>query len=194
MRSWVRRVGLCVIATALLATGSDPLSFSAPSEETEHLDVRTDPAGGVRAIARVIFPVKSEVIHAILTDYPKWPELFETRMRVASLTVEKGVATTDLLISHALLPGERRLVSESKTLPGGGLVTDLKGGDFKRYHRVWKLSPMGHGTQTNAEFELVVEIDTMLPDWLVAMAMRQELETHFRIVKEKALERIKQER
>lgn len=194
MRSWAKRVGLCAIAAALLAIGTDPLSLSAPSEETEHLDVRTDPAGGVRATARVIFPVKPAVIHAILTDYPKWPELFDTRMRVESLSIEKGVAMTDLLISHALLPGERRLVSESRTLPGGGLVTDLKAGDFKRYHRVWKLNSIGHGTQTNAEFELVVEIDTMLPDWLVAMAMRRELETHFRLVKEKALARVTQER
>lgn len=142
----------------------------------------------------MIFPVKPDVIQAILTDYPKWPELFETRMRVVSLVVEKGVATTDVRIDHALLPGERQLVSETRVLPAGGLVTELKSGDFTRYHREWKLAPMMDGQQTRADFELIVEIKSILPDWLVALAMRRELETHFRILEEKALVRSRQEK
>jgi ribosome-associated toxin RatA of RatAB toxin-antitoxin module len=67
-------------------------------------------------------------------------------------------------------------------------VTDLKGGDFKRYHRVWTLRPAGEGNQTAAEFDLLFELDTLVPDWLIAVAVRQELESHFRIVKQKAHE------
>ena len=89
------------------------------------------------------------------------------------------------------MPGERRLVTESRVLPNGGLVTDLKSGDFKRYHRVWRLESAGEGNQTRADFELIVELDSLVPDWLVAMITRQELATHFRIVKQKALERSK---
>jgi ribosome-associated toxin RatA of RatAB toxin-antitoxin module len=88
------------------------------------------------------------------------------------------------------MPGEHRLVTDSRMLPDGGLVTDLKGGDFKRYHRVWKLRPTGEGNQTSADFDLTVELDSVTPDWLIAVVMRQELEAHFRIVKRKALERI----
>lgn len=73
-------------------------------------------------------------------------------------------------------------------------MTDLKAGDFKRYHRVWKLSPVGDGSETKAEFELIVEIDSIVPDWLVALAMRRELEAHFRIVKDKALARTRLEK
>ncbi|MDH4302175.1 MAG: hypothetical protein OEV51_08870, partial [Nitrospira sp.] len=98
----------------------------------------------------------------------------------------------DLRIEHPLMPGEHRLVTESRILPNGGLVTDLKGGDFKRYHRVWKLKSVDEGNRTRADFELIVEIESMVPDWLVAMAMRQELEAHFRIVKQKTLEQSKQ--
>jgi hypothetical protein len=112
-------------------------------------------------------------------------------MRVADLHIHDGIATVDLRIEHPLMPGEHRLVTESRTLPNGGLVTDLKGGDFKRYHRVWKLESAGVGNQTRADFELVVEIESLVPDWLVAIAMRQELEAHFRIVKQKALEHSK---
>jgi ribosome-associated toxin RatA of RatAB toxin-antitoxin module len=169
-----------------------PLAVAAALREAESLTVTTDSGGGVRATAQVLFPAKPEIIQTILTDYTHWPELFEVRMKVAGFTMEHGVATTDLRIEHTLLPGERRLVCESRTLPSGGLMTDLKAGDFKRYHRVWKLSPVGDGSQTKAEFELIVEVDSMIPDWLVAMGMRQELEAHFRIVKERALVRAKE--
>jgi hypothetical protein len=51
---------------------------------------------------------------------------------------------------------------------------------------VWKLSPVNEGRETRAEFELAVAIDSIVPDWLVALATKRELEAHFRIVKEKA--------
>ncbi|MGQ0810422.1 MAG: SRPBCC family protein [Nitrospiraceae bacterium] len=168
-----------------------PLETPAAAEHSAILDVHPDSGGGVRATATVTFPVSPAVVLAVLTDYPRWPDLFEVRMRMARIEEHDGRTTTDLSIQHSLLTGERRLVAESHALPGGGLVTDLKAGDFKRYHRVWKLSPTDGGNHTRAEFELVVELDTIMPDWLVALAMRRELEAHFRIVREKALERAK---
>ncbi len=151
------------------------------------LDVRTEPTGGVRAMATILFPVEPAIIQRLLKDYAHWPELFDVRMRMAEIREEGGKAFTDIRIEHALLPGERRLLSETRTLPTGGLLTELKGGDFKQYRRLWKLTPVDGGTHTKAEFELLVEIDMMVPDWIVAAAMRRDLETHFRIVREKAL-------
>jgi hypothetical protein len=155
------------------------------ASDADILDVKVESGGGVRATARVLFPAKPDVIQSLLADYPHWPELFEVHMRVADLNIHEGVATIDLRITHALMPGEHRLVTDSRMLPDGGLVTDLKGG----YHRVWKLRPAGEGNQTSADFELTVELDSLTPDWLIAVVMRQELEAHFRIVKQKALER-----
>jgi hypothetical protein len=182
---------LCSPSAAILWTGQ---AYAANSLPPDVVTVNIDPGGGIRATAQVFFTAKPEIIQTILTDYAHWPELFEVRMKVASLTIEHGIATTDLRIEHALLPGERRLVSESRTLPSGGLMTDLKAGDFKRYHRVWKLSPVGDGSETKGEFELIVEIDSIVPDWLVALATRRELEAHFRIVKDKALARTRLEK
>ncbi len=170
----------CIFALLLWTTSA--LGVDAPAE---FLDVHTDPAGGVIATARVLFPASPATVHSILADFPRWPELFEVRMRLVDLQVREGVATTDLRIEHALLPGERRLVTESRTTADQGIVTDLVGGDFTRYHRVWKLSPANQGRETSAEFELSVAIDSIVPDWLVAMATRRELEAHFRIVKAK---------
>lgn len=156
------------------------------------LEVRTEPTGGVKATATVFFPAPVPVVQAILTDYAHWPALFDVRMRIADLSVQDGVTRLDVRIVHALLPGERRLVTESRTLQNGELLSDLKGGDFTRYHRRWKLTPVEGGAQTHAEFELSVEIESVVPDWLVAVAMKRDLEAHFRIVKDKALAQMQQ--
>ncbi|OQW34726.1 MAG: hypothetical protein A4E19_17560 [Nitrospira sp. SG-bin1] len=166
-------------------------SWRAAAADTDGLEVKAESGGGVRATAHPFFPAKPDIIQELLSDYAHWPDLFEVRMRVAEMNVQDGVATIDLRIDHPVMPGERRLVTESRVLPNGGLVTDLKAGDFKRYHRVWKLQPAGEGDQTRADFELTVEPNSLAPDWLIAMVVRQELITHFRIVKQKALERAK---
>ena len=158
------------------------------------LEVQVQATGGVKATATVSFPVEPGIIQQLLTDYVHWPDLFDTRMRMAEIREQAGSVFTDIRIEHALLSGERRLLSESRTLSTGGLLTELKGGDFKQYRRVWLLTPTEGGRQTKAEFELLVEIDTIVPDWMIAVAMRQELETHFRMVREKALVRATQGR
>ena len=156
------------------------------------LDVRTEPTGGVRATATILFPVELAIVQRILTDYAHWPELFDVRMRMAEIREQEGKVFTDIRIDHALLPGERRLLSETRLMPTGGLLTELKGGDFKQYRRFWKLAPVDGGAHTKAEFELLVEIDTSVPDWMIALAMRRDLESHFRIMTEKALAQAQQ--
>ena len=192
-------VFLMLLPVSLMALNSYSVAVATAEDAVmvqplKALVVKADPAGGVRARATLLFPGSPSLLQSILTDYRNWPQLFETRMRLANLEDHAGRVITDLYISHALLPGEQRLLCESQTVPGGGLVTDLKGGDFKRYHRVWRLQPAGDGSQTRAEFELLVEVDAMVPDWLVAVAMERELNAHFRIVREKALDRITKEK
>lgn len=190
-RGKARFVSVRLVMPTVLLSGLAWGAGQLVAAEPDRLEVVTESGGGVRATAQVFFPASPAVVQALLSDYQHWPDLFEVRMRVAELTIRDGVATVDLRIEHALMPGEHRLVTESRTLERGGLVTDLIGGDFTRYHRAWKLASTGEGNQTRADFELVVEIKSMVPDWMVAIAMRQELEAHFRIVKQKALEQSK---
>jgi len=173
----------CVTAALEIAPSS-----AVAAAQSDELEVRTEPGGGVRATAKIVFDAKPSAVFTLLTDYAHWPELFEVRMTLADLKVHDGIARTDLRIEHTLLPGERRLVTDSRTVTDRSIMTDLVEGDFKRYHRVWTLNAVDVGTSTLAEFELLVAIDSMVPDWLVALAMRRELESHFRIVK-KALGR-----
>jgi len=170
------------------------LPSAVAAAHSDQLEVKTEPDGGVRATARILFEARPGVVFAVLTDYAHWPELFEVRMKLADLKMHEGIARTDLRIEHALLPGERRLVTDSRTVTDRGIVTDLVEGDFTRYHRAWTLNAADGGTRTLAEFDLSVAIDSLVPDWLVALAMRRELEAHFRIVKKKALERAGAER
>ena len=178
----LKRLSRCTVAMILVLAST----WSWAGDPVQ-LDVRAQPTGGVKATATVLFPVGPAVIQHLLTDYAHWPELFDVRMRLVELREQNGIAYTDIRIDHSLLPGERRLICESRSLTGGGLLTELKGGDFKQYRREWRLMPVESGTQTKDEFELLVEIETIVPDWVIAIAMRQELETHFRIVREKAL-------
>jgi hypothetical protein len=176
---WRVTIVLCclVLGVSRLSHAADPVV----------LDVRTESTGGVRATATILFPVEPVIIRRLLTDYAHWPDLFDMRMRMAEIREQDGKVFTDIRIDHAVLPGERRLLSETRTLPTGEFLTELKGGDFKQYRRLWKLIPIDGGAHTKAEFDLMVEIDTILPDWMVVVAMRRDLESHFRIMREKAL-------
>jgi len=167
-----------------LILGLSGLSHAA---EPVVMDVHTESTGGVRATATILFPVEPAIIRRLLTDYAHWPDLFDMRMRMAEIREQNGMVFTDIRIDHVVLPGERRLLSETRTLPTGEFLTELKGGDFKQYHRLWKLISVDGGAHTKAEFDLVVEIDTIVPDWMVVLAMRRDLESHFRIMQEKAL-------
>jgi hypothetical protein len=168
--------------------------IAAGAAESPALDVRVVDGGGVRATATILFPVEPAIIQRLLTDYPHWPDLFEVRMRVVGLTeLTDGGVLTDIRIDHTLLPGERRLLCQSRTVEGGGLLTELKGGDFKQYRRIWTLRPLQGGTQTQADFELMVEIDSLVPDWMIAVAMKRELDAHFRIVRDKAIAQARQQ-
>jgi hypothetical protein len=185
----MERYTRAMVWRVIMVVGCLVLGWSVRSYATDPvvLDVRTEPAGGILATATILFPVGPAIIERLLTDYAHWPELFDVRMRMAEIREQDGKVFTDIRIDHALLPGERRLLGETRTLPTGGLLTELKGGDFKQYRRVWRLIPVDGGTHTKAEFELLVEIDTIVPDWMVAVAMKRDLESHFRIIREKAL-------
>src|SRR6185295_10812209 len=62
------------------------------------LDVRTEPTGGVRATATILFPVEPAIIQRLLSDYAHWPELFEVRMRMAEIREQDGKVFTDIRI------------------------------------------------------------------------------------------------
>ena len=117
------------------------LSGWSPAAEPIVLDVRSEPSGAVRATAVIFFPVEPAIIQRLLTDYARWPDLFDVRMRMAEIREQDGKAFTDIRIDHALLPGERRLLSETRILPTGELLTELKGGRLQTVSTVLEAHP-----------------------------------------------------
>ncbi len=167
----------------VLAVGS----VAAAAEPPVTLQVRPDPSGGVRATATLLIPAPPQVMQQVLTDYEKWPDLFSTPMSVTRLERHEGGAVTDLFIKHSFLPGGRRLLCDNRELPGGGLVSTLVAGDFKQYVRTWTVALDGSRGGTRASFDLLVEVETWAPDWLIAFELRRQLERHFRILRERVL-------
>lgn len=168
------------------------LSFGAAWGATDPaatLEVSTEPSGGLRATATLLIPASPQTVQAVLTDYERWPELFDTPMSVTHLERHAGGAVTDLFIKHSFLPGGRQLLCDNQELPEGGLVSTLRGGDFKQYVRTWKVALDGEHGGTRASFELLVKVNTWVPDWLVAFELRRQLERHFRLLREKILTR-----
>ena len=179
LRNAWRSVRLGVLIFSLLP----PTATAADQPATDTLlEARPDPDGGVRAHAVMTLPASAAAVEQLLTDYEHWPKLFETKMRMVKVERLEDRTITDLYVSHAILLSERHLVGENRVLPDGGLSTKMIGGDFTRYERTWKLSALDP-THTRAEFDLLVEVDTFVPDWLVAMEVKRELAAHFRILK-----------
>jgi hypothetical protein len=165
------------------------VAASATTHDRTTLTVTGDPAGGLRATASLRLPVPPSVVQQVLTDYENWTYLFGVPMRIARLDRRPDKVITEVYVQHPILPGERRLMCENLVPPGGGLVTTFLEGDFRRYERTWKLGPDGSDAATKADFSLIVDVETLAPDWLVALELKRQLEKHFGILRETALAR-----
>ncbi len=166
-----------------------PVHAEDPAET--RLDIQDDPAGGKKAVAMLRIAAPPDAVRAVLSDYERWPGLFDGRFRMAKLERLEGRVVTDLLITRWPLPGEMRLLCETRELPDGDILTSLIAGNFKRYRRQWRFIAEGNGSaiHTRAEMEMLVDIDSWVPDWLFATVLRSDLEAHFRILRERAIAR-----
>ncbi len=179
MHVWKGMVALAAwVAVGGLAVGLSLAKAESGLPAGATLDVETDPDGGVRAHAVLDLPATIPIVERVLTDYASWPQLFESRMRMTRIEPVGDRVITELFVAHPILPGESRLLSENRRQADGRLTTTLLGGDFKKYARAWHLSMRNPG-RTHAEFDLLMQADTLAPDWMVAIALRKELETHF---------------
>ena len=170
---------------------SAPTGVRAAEAPATVLEIRDDPAGGKKATATLRIAAPPDAVRAVLGDYERWPDLFGGRFRLAKLERLDGRVVTDLLIERSPLPGTMRLLCETRELPGGEIVTSLIEGDFKRYLRRWRFVPVASGAtvQTRAEMELLVDLDSWVPDWLFGTMLRRDLESHFKILHKRAVER-----
>lgn len=182
---------LRISLAAVCLVGAVGLPAQAADTPAMELEIHDDPAGGKKAVATLRIAAPPDAVRAVLSDYERWPDLFDGRFRIVKLERLDGRVVTDLLIDRSPLPGELRLLCETRELPNGEIITSLIEGNFTRYLRRWRFVPEIHGgaVHTRAEMELLVAMDSWVPDWLFATMLRRDLETHFKILRERALER-----
>ncbi len=189
---WRMLVSLGVLGVLWLMPGNFlVLAAEAIYAPGSKLETNTDPDGGVRAHAVLLLPANLPFVQRVLTDFARWPELFETKMRMAKVDRRDDHVITELFIAHPILPSESRLLSDNRLHPDGTLTTTLLEGDFKRYARTWRLTEAS-ASETRAEFDLLMEAKTLVPDWVVAIVLKKELETHFKLLRARIVDVAKQ--
>ncbi len=183
-----RLVVLVIVAGVVWLGAPRPVSATASSDDPAGISLQVHPAddGGVRAAGVVHIAAPPAIVHAVLTDYARWPELFETPLSVTRIDRVGDRVLTDLSMRHPLLFGENQLRCENVELPEGGLITRMLEGDFRAYTRTWRLVADEDGVGTRAHFELHLVAESWAPDWLLAIVVEQGLEEHFRLLKKRA--------
>ena len=151
-----------------------------PDRASADLDIQIDENGTATVKALLELPGTPSITHDVLTDYDQWPTLFPAGLRLATIRREPDRVVTDLYVQARVLPGELRLMIETREPRPGQLDAHFLAGDFQRYERTWRLSPAVNGTRTKAELDMLIQLKQWAPHWLVATLLRQDLEEHFR--------------
>jgi polyketide cyclase/dehydrase/lipid transport protein len=145
------------------------------------LNIQIDETGTAQVTAVVELSGTPAAARAVLMDYRRWPALFPHGVRIAGGRQDNGVVTTDMYLSRYFLPGELHLVTETRETEPGRLETRMIEGDFHRYRRVWRLTPVGRhtsGDRVQARPPLLDQIQTPdLPSSRTALSEHAE-ETH----------------
>lgn len=126
---------------------------------------------GIKRIASstVISKLPPEKIWKILTSYDTMEEFLPSVNNSTLLKKENKTATVDYSLNIAWQ--ELRFVQECVESENNQFLTfkTLKG-DLKNYEGSWKLEPMGN--QTKITYNVSVDYDSILPDWLLNKLMK----------------------
>ncbi len=126
---------------------------------------------GIKRIASssVVSKLPPEKIWKILTSYDTMEEFLPSVTNSTLLKKENRTATVDYSMTIAWQ--QLRFVQECVESENNQYLTfkTLKG-DLKNYEGSWKLEPMGN--QTKITYNISVDYDSILPDWLLNKLMK----------------------
>lgn len=173
------RVRLLIVAIPLLW-----LASAAGAEPPPVITISMDATGAAQVSATVNLPGSPAAVHAVLTDYARWPALFPHGLRLANITRENDRVFTDLYIRRYFLPGELHLITVTRDIGPERLETSMVSGDFLKYHRIWTLRPGMHEGETHAVLQLEVQPKEFIPAWVFSWILKQEILEHFEKLRE----------
>lgn len=165
-----------------------PVAFSAPASTeprnpcaAENEDLRdgnvvvrqrSPSGGGVALVACGVVEASPGVVWPVLRDCELYEQFLPGVQRSVLLGRRDGVARCDVSIDLPFPLDDLRSVTrvEERERPDGGFARkwSLVGGNYRRNEGSWTLSSWGpEGRQTLAVYELDIELDSIIPDFLL---------------------------
>lgn len=183
MRTLVFIVSLWCFVTVT----TTPFSSADDAWFTHVIDV--DRNGVATVNAQLTLPVPPTTTYAVLTDYPRWPEMFPKRPLIESLRRLDNRMRVTMHVPTDYLPITLELITDTIEVAPLRLTTTLVSGDFERYHWTWDLSQSPSEKSTSAQFFLQVAPSTWVPNWIFQWLLESELTKHFQLLREQVLAR-----
>lgn len=152
-------------------------------------EIAIDHDGVATVNAQVILPVPPTTTYAVLTDYPRWPEMFPKRPLIESIRRIDNRTRITMHVPADYLPITLTLITDTVEIVPLRLATTLVSGDFERYHWTWDLSHSPSEQSTVAQLFLQVAPSTWAPNWIFRWLLESEITKHFQLLREQVLAR-----
>lgn len=179
------QIFISVVLTAVILTSWWPMVGCASDSHASvksSITVRLDGQGVGVVHASVILPEPRELVFAVLTDYPHWPDLFPRQPQINAITQKDDRTIVDMLIPAIFIPLKLELVTSTKAFAPDRVETQFVRGDFSTYEWVWALRPNGDATNTEAVLELKVKPTIWVPGWVLTWLIETELRKHLELL------------
>lgn len=152
-------------------------------------EIAIDHDGVATVNARVTLPVPPTTTYAVLTDYPRWPEMFPKKPLIESIRRLDNRTRITMHVPADYLPITLKLITDTVEIVPLRLATTLVSGDFDRYHWTWDLSHSPSEQSTVAQLFLQVAPSTWAPNWIFRWLLESEITKHFQLLREQVLAR-----
>lgn len=178
---------VAVLASWGLAIGGESGSRA---DVTSTIAVTLDDQGVGIVHASLVLPAPRDLVFAVLTDYPHWPDLFPRQPQINAIIQKDDRTIVEMTIPAIFIPFSLELVTSTKALEPDRIETQFVRGDFSTYEWVWVLRPNGVGPDTEAVLELKVKPTIWVPGWVLTWLIETELRKHVELLQRQVQARV----
>lgn len=151
--------------------------------------IAIDDNGVATVNAQLTLPVPPTTTYAVLTDYPRWPDLFPKKPLIESIRRIDNRTRITMHVPADYLPVTLKLITDTIEVDPLRLTATLVSGDFDRYHWTWDLNQSPSEKLTAAQLFLQVAPAAWVPNWIFRWLLESELTKHFQLLREQVLAR-----
>ena len=151
--------------------------------------IAIDDNGVATVNAQLTLPVPPTTTYAVLTDYPRWPDLFPKKPLIESIRRIDNRTRITMHVPADYLPVTLKLITDTIEVDPLRLTATLVSGDFDRYHWTWDLNQSPSEKLTTAQLFLQVAPAAWVPNWIFRWLLESELTKHFQLLREQVLAR-----